>query len=121
MSNNKEIVRTFENEFKNKANVDIVYDVMAENFVHHAPIPGVGEGRDGLKQIGLFIFSNITNIRVDVVHLFGEGNMVCTRVHANGELVENGAPVSWTENHIYQVEGGKIVEWWGEGGPPLGG
>ena len=45
MSNNKEIIRMFEDEFKNKANVDIVYDLMADNFVHHAPIPGVGEAQ----------------------------------------------------------------------------
>jgi predicted SnoaL-like aldol condensation-catalyzing enzyme len=120
MSNNKEIVRTFVIEFKNKANVDIVYDLMADDFIHHAPIPGVGEGRDGLKQIGQFVFSQIAGIQVEVVHLIGEGNMVCSRIQAKGKLKENGEAVSWTENHIYQVENGKIVEWWGEGGPPLG-
>jgi len=118
--NNKDIVRTFENEFKNEANVDIVYELMADNFVLHAPIPGVGEGRDGLKQIGQFIFSKIADIQVEVIHLFGEGDLVCSRIQANGTIKADGEAVSWTENHIYQVDNGKIVEWWGEGGPPLG-
>ena len=47
---------------------DIVYDLMADNFVHHAPIPGVGQGRDGLKQIERSIFSQIADIRVEVIH-----------------------------------------------------
>lgn len=120
MSNNKEIVRMFENEFKNKANVDIVYDLMADNFVHHAPIPGVGKGRDGLKQIGQFVFSQIADIQVEVVHLLGEGDLVCSRIQANGKLKADDTAVGWTENHIYQLKNGRIVEWWGEGGPPLG-
>jgi predicted SnoaL-like aldol condensation-catalyzing enzyme len=119
MSSNTEIVGTFENEFKNKGNVDIVYDLMAEDFVHHAPIPGVAPGREGLKEVGQFIFSQIDGIQVEVVHLFGEGDLVCDRIQANGRRKANGEAVSWTENHIYQVEDGKIVAWWGEGGPPL--
>jgi hypothetical protein len=49
-----------------------------------------------------------------------QGNLVCSRIQASGKFKANGEAVNWTENHIYQVENGKIVEWWGEGGPPLG-
>ncbi len=117
---NKEIVRTYENEFKNNARVDVVYELMSENFVHHAPIPGVGPGRDGLKQIGQFVFSQIEEIQVEIKFLIGEGDLVCSRVEARGKLKASGEAVAWTENHLYQLENGKIVEWWGEGGPPLG-
>jgi predicted ester cyclase len=117
---NKNVVMRYENQFKNEANVDIVYELMSENFVHHAPIPGVGEGRDGLKQIGQFIFSMIDGIEVEIKALIGEGDLVSSRVEAHGRLKANGEPVSWTENHLYQLSDGKIVEWWGEGGPPLG-
>ena len=117
--NNKEVVRTYENEFKNKANVNIVNDLMAENFVHHAPLPGVAPGAEGLKQVGLFIFSQIDGIKVEIVNLIGEGDLVATRVSASGTLKSNQEMVSWTENHFYKLANGKIVEWWGEGGPPL--
>jgi predicted SnoaL-like aldol condensation-catalyzing enzyme len=117
---NKEIVRMFENEFKNKANVGIVDELMTDGFTHHAPIPGVGLGREGLKQIGQFIFSQFSDIKVDIQHIFGEGGLVCTRVAAKGTRSSDGEPVSWTENHIYRVEGSQIAEWWGEGGPPMG-
>ena len=120
LDRNKEIVKTFENEFKNKANIDIVDKLMAPAFVHHAPIPGVGEGREGLKQIGHFVFSMIEGIKVTVDHLIAEGDLVCSRISATGTVKATGDQVNWTENHFYQVEDGQIVEWWGEGGPPLG-
>ena len=117
---NKEIVRKFENEFKNKANVDIVDELMAPSFVHHAPIPGVDAGREGMKQIGHFVFSKIDGIELTINDRIAEGNLVCSRISATGTVKDGGNSISWTENHFYQVENGQIVEWWGEGGPPLG-
>jgi predicted SnoaL-like aldol condensation-catalyzing enzyme len=117
---NKEIVRTFETEFKNKANVDIVDELMAPSFVHHAPIPGVAAGPEGMKQIGHFVFSLIDGIEVTLIHLIAEGDLVCSRISASGTMKESAQSVRWTENHFYRVVEGKIVEWWGEGGPPLG-
>ncbi len=116
---NKAIVQRFENEFKNKANVAIVNELMAADFVHHAPMPVAG-GREGLMQLGQMVFSLIDGIQVRVVQVFGEGDLVCTRVEAGGTLKASGEPIGWTENHIYRLRDGKIVEWWGEGAPPLG-
>ncbi|MCI0398914.1 MAG: ester cyclase [Chloroflexi bacterium] len=117
---NKAIVRTFENEFKNKANLDIVDQLMADTFVHHAPIPGVPPGREGLKQIGQIVFGHFADVSVSIIHLIGEGDLVCSRITANAVRKSNNEAVSWTENHFYQLKDGKIAEWWGEGGPPLG-
>lgn len=72
-----------------------------------------------MKQIGQFVFSLLGDVRVTVVHLIGEGNLVGSRISANAKRKSDGEPVSWSENHFYQVEDGKIVEWWGEGAPPL--
>ena len=116
---NKEIVGRFEEEFKNKENLGIVDELMADNFVHHAPIPDIPPGKEGLKQVGGFIFSLFGDIRVKVAHVIGEGDLVATRAEATGTRKSDNEAVSWTENHFYQVEDGKITEWWGEGGPPL--
>jgi predicted ester cyclase len=102
------------------ANVGIVDELMTHTFTHHVPIPGVGPGREGLKQIGQFIFSQIADIKVDIQYILGEGGLVCTRVAATGTRSSDGEPVSGTENHLYRLEGGQIDEWWGEGGPPMG-
>ena len=121
-SQNKEVVRRFENEFKNKANVGIVDDLMTESFTHHAPlpIPGISPGRAGMKQIGDFVFSMLSDIQVDIVYMLGDEDMVATRVSAQGKVKANGEQVGWTENHLYRLVDGRIDEWWGEVGPPLG-
>lgn len=116
---NKEIVEKFENEFKNKVNVGIVDSLMSENFQHHAPIPGIPAGREGLKAIGQFVHSLISDIRVKQDIVIEQGNLVANRASGTGIVKKDGRKVSWTENHFYKLENGKIVEWWGEGAPPL--
>jgi hypothetical protein len=93
LDNNKEIVRTFEEEFKNKANLAIVDQVMASPFIHHAPIPGIAPGPAGMKQIGQFVFSQIDGIKVTIIHLFAEGDLVCSRISANGTVKQTAQTV----------------------------
>ena len=52
---NLDVVRRFEDEFKNNENHDIVDDLMAEDFVHHAPFPGLPPGPEGMKAVGQFV------------------------------------------------------------------
>ena len=42
---NVDVVVRFEEEFKNKANLDIVNELMSPAFVHHLPYPGLSAGR----------------------------------------------------------------------------
>lgn len=117
--NGKTIVNQFENEFKNKANINVVDELMSENFVHHNNLPNIPEGREGLKAIGQFVFSVIEDIRVEVTQLIQEGDTVASRIEATGVLKSNGQHIEWTENHLYRIDQGKIIEWWPEGGPQL--
>ena len=117
---NAAVVRRFEDEFKNKANLDIVDELMASDFVHHAPFPGLPEGPAGMKAVGEFVFGAIDGIEVTVDLVVEEGDLVADRVTAAGTRRDNREPVEWVENHIYKLAGGRIVEWWPAGGPPLG-
>jgi hypothetical protein len=48
---NAEIVKRFEEEFKAKGNFSIVDELMAPDFVHHLPYPGLPLGREGMKAV----------------------------------------------------------------------
>lgn len=37
-----------------------------------------------------------------------------------GSVKESGEAVALTENHLYRLQQVRIVEWWPEGGPPVG-
>jgi steroid delta-isomerase-like uncharacterized protein len=121
---NKAIVERWENEFKNKANVAITDELMAPDFVHHLPFPGLPPGREGLKAVGQNIFASFAHatLKVQIEHCFAVDDRVVTRtrVRAVHTGTFNGIPatnreVGWTEITIFRLKNGKIVEMIGEG------
>lgn len=114
------LVRRFEDELKNREHIDIVDELMAPDFVHHLPLPGLAPGREGMKQVGRLIFGAIADIRVTVDLALSKGGLVADRVSGAGVRKDTGEPIAWVENHIYRVMEGRIAELWPSGGPQLG-
>lgn len=113
-------VRRFEDEFKNRENLDVVDELMTPDFVHHMPFPGLQPGREGMKDVGRLIFGAIRDIRVTVDLVVSANGFVADRVAGAGVRKDNGEPITWVENHIYRIVGGRIAELWPAGGPQLG-
>ena len=120
LARNGAVVRRFEEEFKNRENVDIVDELMTADFVHHLPVPGLPPGRDGMRAVGRFVFAAIGDIHVTVDLLLADGDLVADRVSGSGVRRDTGARTTWIENHIYRVVDGRIAELWPSGGPELG-
>jgi predicted SnoaL-like aldol condensation-catalyzing enzyme len=116
---NSDVVRRFEEEFKNENNLAIVDELMAEDFEHHLPYPGVPPGRDGMKAIARIVTGAFRDIRTSVDLVVAEGELVADRISAHGTRNDNGEEADWVENHIYRVLDGRIVELWPAGGPTL--
>jgi predicted ester cyclase len=121
---NKKTVLRWEEEFKNKANVGITDDLMSPDFRHELPFPGLPPGREGLKAAGTGIFMSFAHetLKVTVEKCLADGDWVVTRTRVRavhtGDF--NGVPptkkeVGWTENTVYRLKDGKIVEMIGEG------
>ena len=118
---NLEVVSRFIEEFKNKANQEIVDELMSPDFVHHLTDPRLPEGREAIKLLGQSIVAGFPDVHASVQDLLADGDKVIERTQTSathtGEF--NGIPptgrqVGWTEMHIYRLEGGKIVEMWSE-------
>jgi predicted ester cyclase len=108
-------------EFKNKANLDIVDELFTPDFVLHLPGVTMPPGPAGQKEVGKAIFAAFSDVKVVVEDTIVEGDRVVERHRARavhtGEF--NGIPatnrkVYWTENHIYRIQDGKIAETWSE-------
>ena len=80
----KELVETFEEEFKNKENLNIVDDLMSSDFVHHIKIPNIEPGPAGMKQVGSFVFSQISDIRVTIDLLLEGSDFAVSKISATG-------------------------------------
>ena len=118
---NQAVVSRFVDEYKNRANHDIVDELFSADFVHHLKDPRLPPGRDAMKLLGQLVTAAFPNVQVTVEDLLADGNFVIERTTARathtGEF--NGVPatdrpVTWTEIHIYRLRDGKVTELWSE-------
>lgn len=118
---NREVIRVFIEEFKNKANHDIVDKLFSAEFVHHFPDPRIPKGREGFKLLGRSVAGAFPDVHVAIQDLVAEGDKVVERntVTATHKGEFNGIPptgrkVVWTEIDMYRLHNGKVVELWPE-------
>jgi uncharacterized protein YndB with AHSA1/START domain/limonene-1,2-epoxide hydrolase len=115
------VVRRFMEEFKNKANLDIVDELFTSDFVLHLPGASLPPGPQSQKAVGKNIFDAFSGVHVTVNQTIVEGDRVVERHTARAKhtgafngIPATGRDVFWTENHIYRLRDGKIAETWSE-------
>ena len=116
---NKNLVLNFVEEFKNRANHDIIDQIFTDDFVHHLKLPNLPSDKEGTRMIGQMVVAAFPDVHVKVEDILVDGNKVVERSTAlathKGEFL--GVPASnhqvrWKEVHIYRLSGGKIAEHW---------
>ena len=118
---NKETVKQFVEEFKNRNNYAILDKILAENFVHHMPNPGLSAGKKGVVETGQMVHSAFPDVNVKIQDWIVQEDKVVERsvvtATHKGEFFgvpATGKSVTWTETHLYYLKDGKIKEWYPE-------
>jgi predicted SnoaL-like aldol condensation-catalyzing enzyme len=120
-SENKALVRRFYAEL-DSGNLAAMDELVSETFVDHdpPPIPGLPPGRDGLK-VAFEVFWRSTPGTHEVLDQVAEGDLVVTRIRAQGRFAEDMGPIpatggelDVTATSVYRVSDGKLTEHWGE-------
>lgn len=102
--------------------VDALDELLAEDYVDHAPppFPGLSSGRAGARQ-AFKIFWEATPGRHEIEDQFAEGDKVVTRLTAYGRheadlpgIPRTGNELKMTATVIHRIENGKIVEKWAD-------
>ncbi len=118
---NKALVRRFYEEI-DKGNLDILDELVAEDYLDHnpPPFPGLGSGRAGLKQ-AFKLFQQATPGHHHIEDQIAEGDKVVTRLTSMGKHEGDlpGAPrtgneLKMTSITIHRIAAGKLVEKWSE-------
>jgi predicted ester cyclase len=118
---NKQLVRRFYEEI-DKGNLDVVDELVAEDYLDHnpPPFPGLATGREGVKQ-AFKIFWEATPGHHHIEDQIAEGDRVVTRLTSYGKHEGDlpGAPrtgndLKMTSITIHRIAGGKLVEKWAE-------
>ncbi len=73
---NKALFRRFVDGIINARNVDAIDDFMAADYVEHNPMPGMGPGSAGMKQMMGMFFSAFPDLTSSVEQLVAEGDVV---------------------------------------------
>src|SRR5205085_857102 len=118
---NKALVRRFYEEI-DKGNIQVLDELVAEDYVDHnpPPFPGLGPGREGLKQ-AFKLFQKATPGFHRIEDQIAEGDKVVTRLTSFGKHEGDlpGAPrtgneMEMTSITIHRIANGKLVEKWSE-------
>ncbi len=96
LEGNKSLVRRFYAEI-DAGNLGAMDELVSSDFVDHAPppIPGLPPGRDGLKA-AFEIFWRSTPGTHEVLDQVAEGDLVVTRIRAQGRFAEDMGPITAT-------------------------
>lgn len=120
---NKELVRRLLVEAFGRGDLDVLDELLAEDFVGHAPAePGHGaetQDRDRVAEEIERAHEGLADLRFTVDEIIAEGNLVAVRSTVTGRHEEEfmGAPptgeeVQFRAMNFLRIEDGKVVEDW---------
>ena len=121
MTDHKPLVQEFYAAMRPGQDVDAMVDrFMAEDFVEHEAIPGMGSTRDTPRQLFKMMLAAFPDFHVTVHELLQDGDKVTARVTFSGThsgefmgLPASNNKVDWNAIDILQFRGDKVAAHWG--------
>lgn len=116
---NIKVIERYSEEVLNNGNLDAVDELLADDYVHHTPPPGMEPTREGFKGFVTSAHSGMHNLTLTTDDMLAQGDKVVQRwtntaVH-KGEFMgvpATGNRVEFSGTSIYTVRDGQIVEDW---------
>ena len=115
---NKTLMRRAVEEVWNQGNVDILDELVASDFIIHAPQAEI-HGREGAKQYLAMLRGGFPDIHFTIEDQFADGGRVMTRWTARGthkgafqRIPPTDKQVRLAGTDIDRIANGKVVECW---------
>lgn len=116
---NKAVIRRAYEELWNERNVEVVDELVAEDFLNHAAPPDRQRGRRSLKDVVRMFEGAFPDFRYEVEDVIAEGEKVAVRDVFRGThegdfmgIPATGNRVTMEAIHIYRLSGGRLAEHW---------
>jgi steroid delta-isomerase-like uncharacterized protein len=116
----KDILARMYDEAINGGNLDLIDELLSDDFVEHEEFPGLDDTRDSVKKLFGMAQGAFTNFRMEPTQFVSEGDLVVAWVRMKGTHTGEfmGIPASGNELDLelvdmVRVRDGKIVEHWG--------
>lgn len=119
-SENKAIVIRFNKEFLEQGNIDVLKEIVADNFINHTA-DTVPNNADGLKQFVTILHTGFSDFHIDIHEQVGENDIIATRktIRAThtGKIMGHlptGKQVVFNVMDFVRLRDGKYIEHWGQ-------
>jgi steroid delta-isomerase-like uncharacterized protein len=116
----KALVKKFNDEVLSKGNLDMIDEVVADDFVEHQAGPGMPSGKDGLRAFTETFRAAFPDLKVDTKDLVAEGDEVWAYSTMSGTHTGEfmGIPPTGKKFEVsgfdrVRFKDGKAVEHWG--------
>ena len=116
---NKTLTRTFYTALT-EGRLEVVDEVLAENFVEHEQVPQFAPGRDGVRELFRALHASFTDFAMTVEDMVAEDDKVFVRCTMQGiqraefmGIPSLGRPMLVPVADVMRFDGGRIVEHWG--------
>jgi steroid delta-isomerase-like uncharacterized protein len=114
---NRRLVRRFYEEVLNEQKFNLLDEIAVEDYVTHDPLPGMGQGREGLKDLANMLQALDPTYTIE--DEIAEGDKVVVRWIQKGKsageflgVPANGRSYRIGGIHIHGVKDGKLTEHW---------
>lgn len=121
IAENKAVVMRFNREFMEQGNMEVLKEIVADDFINHTAIDAVPKNVEGLKQFITILHAGFSDFHIDIHEQIGEGDVVATRktIHAThtGEIMGHpptGKQVAFKVMDFVRLRDGKYIEHWGQ-------
>jgi steroid delta-isomerase-like uncharacterized protein len=116
----KALVLRFYEEVWNRGNVDVAFEVFAEDYARHDLRPTQAiPGPEGQRTIAADFRRAFPDLRMTVDLILAEGDLVAARWTTSGThtgpwagVEPTGRPMSFSGVNVFRFAGGKVVELW---------
>ena len=114
---NKQIVRRLIREAQEQGRLEVVDELLADDFVDHTPLEGLPGTREGVRMLFAALRVAFPDLRVDISEQIAEEDKVVTRKTFSGThggpflgLPATGSPVQFEVIDILTLRDRKICE-----------
>ena len=119
LERNKAMSHRFNEEVKNKHNLQVIDELFDSEFISHSEIPGFAPTRQGVKEFFAYWLKAFPDLACTIHDTIAEGNKVVDYFTLEGThqgefmgIPPTGKRVKYDGVHIFYFQNGKITEHW---------
>lgn len=117
---NKKIARRFYDEVMNEGKLDVIDELVADDFIEHEELPGVPPGKEGIKEWTRQFRNAFPDLKAEVEQIIAEDDRVVVlsviRGTHKGDFFGHkgtGRKFDLPYADVVRIKNGKAVEHWG--------